>query len=39
MISIIEAKIPSTSIGLGSIKNIGTEVLKFDAHNTSHVTI
>jgi alcohol dehydrogenase class IV len=38
MISTIEAKIPSTSIGLGSIKNIGTEVLKFDAHNILLIT-
>jgi alcohol dehydrogenase class IV len=38
MISTIEAKIPSTSIGLGSIKNIGTEVLKFDAHNVLVIT-
>jgi hypothetical protein len=39
MISTIGAKIPSTSIGLGSINNIGTEVLKFDAHNTLYVRI
>jgi alcohol dehydrogenase class IV len=38
MISTIEVKIPSTSIGLGSIKNIGTEVLKFDAHNILVIT-
>jgi alcohol dehydrogenase class IV len=38
MIGSIEAKIPSTSIGLGSIKNIGAEVLKFDAHNILIIT-
>lgn len=38
MIGTIEVKIPSTSIGLGSIKNIGTEVLKFDAHNILVIT-
>ena len=38
MISNIEAKIPSTSIGLGSIRNIGAEVLKFDARNVLVIT-
>ncbi len=34
----IEAKIPSTSIGLGVIKNIGNEVLRFDAQNVLVIT-
>ncbi len=34
----IEVKIPSTSIGLGIIKNIGTEVLKFGAQSVLVIT-
>jgi alcohol dehydrogenase class IV len=38
MIGNIEAKIPGTSIGLGSIKNLGIEIQKFDAHNILVIT-
>jgi len=38
VINSIEAKIPHTYIGLGSIKNLGTEVLKFDVRRILVIT-